>query len=95
MILYDITKSDSLDSALRTWLPLSHEKTKNAVIMLVANKIDLEGSRATPPDDEMELQCRQLGILYQPICALEGRNVNLVFDSLGKEINSRIEIGTK
>ena len=92
LLTYDITRRETFTS-LGKWL----EETKNngnpnMVIVLVANKIDLESQR-TVSRDEGEKFAAENNLLYIETSAKTAMNVNETFLRTGKEVLNKITSG--
>lgn len=92
LLTYDITRRDTFQS-LSKWL----EETKNngnpnMVIVLVANKVDLESQRMVSKE-EGERFAKDNNLLYIETSAKTAMNVNETFLRTGKEVLNKIVSG--
>lgn len=85
VVVYDITKSDSLDKA-KYWIKeLQKQASSNIVIALVGNKLDLNNERSISYDDANSLAA-EMGLLYFEVSAKSGENVNNLFKSVASKM---------
>ena len=63
LVVYDISKRDSFESAGRWLKELRDRADPNVVIMLVGNKSDLKHLRAVPTDEAAAFAC---GLISAP-----------------------------
>ena len=87
ILLYDITDLYSFERLDKnSWISMIKEKaTKDPVIYLVGNKIDIEEKRVV--SKEMgEILAMEKGFLFSEISAKTGYNVNELFEDLAERI---------
>ncbi|THV00535.1 secretion-related small GTPase [Dendrothele bispora CBS 962.96] len=85
LLVYDITKRDSYNSATQRWLEELREYKDNIDIMLVGNKTDLEYLRAVPTG-EAKAFAAEHGLLFRETSAKDASNVQLAFQNLLTDI---------
>lgn len=85
LLVYDIVNMGSFIELDQWYYDLKKLSPKDAIIMLVGNKIDLEGQRQVDKA-EAEKYAESKGIKYFEISAKTNENVEVVFKELGKEM---------
>lgn len=85
MLVYDITKRQTLEHIPRWLEELRAHADKNIVIMLIGNKTDLEDQRAVPTEDAKEFAEKE-GLFFLETSALEATNVEDAFVTVLTEI---------
>jgi small GTP-binding protein len=85
LLLFDLTRPSSL-SKIEEWVNICREENPNNPILFVGTKLDLEEQITI--DDAMALQIKEeFGFFdYIKVSSKTGENVQLVFDSLAKEL---------
>ena len=82
-VVFDITQSDSLETA-KKWVDELNEKAPaNIIITLVGNKVDLEESREVKKEVAEEY-ARSVGLQYREVSAKENTNIVETFTELAK-----------
>ncbi|KAJ1551484.1 Ras- protein Rab-5C [Cladochytrium tenue] len=85
VVVYDITKTSSLDKA-KSWVKeLQRQANPNIVIALVGNKLDLAASRVVPAE-EAQAYANEAGLLFAEASAKSGEFVIEVFTEIAKKI---------
>jgi len=85
LVVYDISKRDTFESAGRWLKELRDHADSNIVIMLVGNKSDLKHLRAVPTDEAAAF-ASQNGLLFMETSALESSNVSEAFSAILTDI---------
>jgi len=85
LVVYDISKRDTFESAGRWLKELRDHADSNIVIMLVGNKSDLKHLRAVPTDEAAAF-ASQNGLLFMETSALEASNVSEAFSAILTDI---------
>ncbi|SCU86593.1 LAME_0D06854g1_1 [Lachancea meyersii CBS 8951] len=88
LVVYDVTKPQSFIKA-RHWVKELHEQaSKDIVIALVGNKLDMieSGAERKVAREEAENLAQQEGLLFFETSAKTGSNVNEVFLGIGQKI---------
>ncbi|AJT75434.1 Vps21p [Saccharomyces cerevisiae YJM1248] len=88
LVVYDVTKPQSFIKA-RHWVKELHEQaSKDIIIALVGNKIDMlqEGGERKVAREEGEKLAEEKGLLFFETSAKTGENVNNVFLGIGEKI---------
>lgn len=89
MVVYDITKRQTFDN-IQTWLDdVRNESPKNALIILIGNKIDLYQERQISYDEGNDF-AKKNEILFAETSAKTGEGVDDIFRKSAKEIEQRI-----
>lgn len=92
LLTFDITRRESFKS-LENWLQeTKNNGNQNMVIVLVANKVDLESQRVVSKE-EGEKFANEHGLLYIETSAKTAFNVNEAFLRTGKEVLNKIANG--
>uniref|UniRef100_A0A6I8Q255 RAB2A, member RAS oncogene family n=1 Tax=Xenopus tropicalis TaxID=8364 RepID=A0A6I8Q255_XENTR len=92
LLVYDITRRDTFNH-LTTWLEDARQHSNsNMVIMLIANKSDLE-SRREVKKEEGEAFAREHGLIFMETSAKTASNVEEAFINTAKEIYEKIQEG--
>ncbi|OCT74757.1 hypothetical protein XELAEV_18033744mg [Xenopus laevis] len=92
LLVYDITRRDTFNH-LTTWLEDARQHSNsNMVIMLIANKSDLE-SRREVKKEEGEAFAREHGLVFMETSAKTASNVEEAFINTAKEIYEKIQEG--
>ncbi|CAI4036395.1 hypothetical protein SMKI_15G2380 [Saccharomyces mikatae IFO 1815] len=88
LVVYDVTKPQSFIKA-RHWVKELHEQaSKDIIIALVGNKIDMlqEGGERKVAREEGEKLAEEKGLLFFETSAKTGENVNDVFLGIGEKV---------
>ena len=89
MVVYDITKRQTFDN-IQTWLDdVRNESPKNALIILIGNKIDLYQERQISYDEGNDF-AKKNEIMFAETSAKTGEGVDDIFRKSAKEIEQRI-----
>lgn len=85
LILFDVTEPESFRN-LNDWISeINRYAKKDAIFVLIANKIDLEKKRKVSNKHGAKL-ANKLGYLYYETSAKTGQNINELFINIGKLI---------
>jgi small GTP-binding protein len=88
IIAFDVTSNSSFDGA-KKWLLEIESSTSNIIIVLIANKIDLESTRMVSKDVAKSF-ADQKNIIYFETSAKDNINVKEVFDYIANELKKLI-----
>ena len=92
LLVYDVCSRESFNS-LDDWLNDARNFThSNAVILLLANKIDRESDREITTEQGSEYAKRN-DLLYMEASAKTGNNVAKAFEKIAEEIQKRMDEG--
>lgn len=92
LLVYDITNSASFEN-LPTWLKDSLDATnQNIGLVLVGNKVDLEGERQVDKNVAKEFS-KENNLLFMETSAKNGQNIEKIFQILSEQILAKIEAG--
>lgn len=92
LLVYDITNSASFEN-LPTWLKDSLDATnQNIGLVLVGNKVDLEGDRQVDKNVAKEFS-KENNLLFMETSAKNGQNIEKIFQILSEQILAKIEAG--
>ena len=92
LLVYDITNSSSFEN-LPTWLKDSLDATnQNIGLVLVGNKVDLEGERQVDKNVAKEFS-KENNLLFMETSAKNGQNIEKIFQILSEQILAKIEAG--
>ncbi|MHA1820045.1 MAG: Rab family GTPase [Promethearchaeota archaeon] len=89
IFMYDITRGSSLESN-QAWCDIVREKNGNIPIILVGNKIDLEGKRSISREHAIEVAKLNHMSSFAECSAKTGVNVEEVFDTLTRQMLKRV-----
>ncbi|MFX0188238.1 MAG: GTP-binding protein [Candidatus Hodarchaeota archaeon] len=84
ILVFDVTRRDSFEN-IKLWYDESIEISKDIVLILVGNKIDLEDSRIVSTAEGEEL-AKKLGLGYIETSAKTGENIEDAFRMLALQI---------
>ncbi|KAJ3254644.1 hypothetical protein HK103_007054 [Boothiomyces macroporosus] len=85
VVVYDITKSASLEKA-KAWVKeLQRQANPNIVIALVGNKLDLQANREVT-SEEAEEYAKESGLLFLEASAKTGESVGEIFTDIGNTV---------
>lgn len=87
IIVYDITEKASLDSA-KNWILELSKQAPSCMIILAANKVDLENERAVVKH-EINEYISQNNLMHIETSAKTGHNVDKLFNLIGEKIATR------
>ncbi|XP_034552932.1 ras-related protein Rab-25b [Notolabrus celidotus] len=88
LLVFDITKHLTYESAERWLKELYEHADPNIVVMLVGNKSDLESERSVPTEEARDF-AEKNGLLYLETSALESTNVEAAFNNVLTEIHRK------
>lgn len=93
VIVFDFTRKESFNLAEK-WFQELREFTTNTQIILVGNKTDLDNVEVT--NEEARVLAKKHGGIFLPVSALNGTNVDAVFQTLSLEIyHAKVKEGKK
>ena len=84
VVVYDITSVDTFKGA-KSWIKELKTKTKNCVVLLVGNKVDLIENRKVDID-MVEDFIKNHNLIYLETSAKTGKNVEEIFKTIGKNL---------
>ena len=84
VVVYDITSEDTFKGA-KSWIKELKTKTKNCVVLLVGNKVDLIENRKVDID-MVEDFIKNHNLIYLETSAKTGKNVEEIFKTIGKNL---------
>ena len=84
VVVYDITSEDTFKGA-KSWIKELKTKTKNCVVLLVGNKVDLIENRKVDID-MVEDFVKNHHLLYLETSAKTGKNVEEIFKTISKNL---------
>ncbi|MHA1150751.1 MAG: Rab family GTPase [Promethearchaeota archaeon] len=82
IIVYDITRKETLDEAINIWFEDAKKELGDIPYFLVANKIDLEDERQISKEEGQEA-ANQIKTEFTEVSALENINVQDTFNLIG------------
>jgi Ras-related protein Rab-11A len=86
VLVYDVTKPESLMNAERRWLNEIRDNAPSDVItMLVGNKIDLVNLRCVSTDEGQQIANKH-SLLFFETSALDATNVKTAFETIATEV---------
>ncbi len=85
LIVYDITRPETLQALSDYWIPRLYEAVGKIPIILVGNKVDLI-ERRKPYEEEAKELCSDFGTECYLSSAKSGENVEKIFINIGKEM---------
>jgi len=92
LLVYDITRRETFNH-LTTWLEDARQHYhQNMTVMLIGNKIDLEGRRAVSTE-EGEQFARENGLFFIETSAKTAANVEEAFVNTAKKIYEKVQKG--
>ena len=92
LVVYDITNADSFQN-VQSWIEdCKNQSPKTIFMVLVGNKSDLENQRKISTKEGKELADRN-NMLFFETSALNGNNVDKIFQDSATEIANRIKSG--
>jgi small GTP-binding protein len=83
MLVFDLSKRASFDSAVNKWFPLSRARCPEALTLLVGNKCDLPQALS---DEEVEAWARTNAVKYIKTSVKEDINVDAAYKELSEAI---------
>ena len=90
IITYDITNKESFDN-IQDWIDeVKNQSSKNTLLVLVGNKIDLENERIVSFDEGKKF-AEDNNMLFIETSALNGTGINQLFNMCCNEINEKIK----
>jgi len=84
VVVYDITSEDTFKGA-KSWIKELKTKTKNCVVLLVGNKVDLIENRKVDID-MVEDFIKNHNLIYMETSAKTGKNVEEIFKTISKNL---------
>lgn len=94
VLVYDVTNLDSFNNINNWYKEIKDNSPKDTVVILVANKTDLEKERKVSLEEGTEL-ADKLGLDYIEVSAKTGDNVYLLFERLSQSMMEKIEDKSK
>ena len=86
LLMYDITNVQSFEN-VKTWVTqIKEEASKDVIIYMTANKIDLESDRKVSKEEGEEL-AKELGFPFVETSAKSGINISETFEDLVERID--------
>ena len=90
ILLYDVTEKKTFEN-VRNWIKqIKEEVNDNVCIILVGNKIDMEGKRVVSTE-EGEKMAEEYDLMFFECSAKTGENVNEIFYNSADEIAKKID----
>ncbi|XP_052521370.1 ras-related protein Rab-25 isoform X2 [Tympanuchus pallidicinctus] len=90
LVVFDITKHQTYDVVERWLKELYDHAEASIVVMLVGNKSDLAQAREVPTE-EAKMFAENNGLLFIETSALDSTNVEQAFETVLKEIFSKVQ----
>ncbi|XP_062454148.1 ras-related protein Rab-25 [Rhea pennata] len=90
LVVFDITKHQTYDAVERWLKELYDHAEASVVVMLVGNKMDLAHAREVPTE-EAKMFADGNGLLFTETSALDSTNVEQAFETVLKEIYSKVQ----
>ena len=92
LLVFDLTNKQSFDKAFSKWLNyiLKHGK-RDADVILVGTKCDLKNKRAISRE-RAQIMADELGMRYIETSSQTRYNVDLVFETLARDVIARVKI---
>ena len=92
IIIYDVTQRYMFDEIDKWIYEVDKFSNNNLVKILCGSKIDLSDKRVVTTEEGM-LKAEQNGMLFIETSAVDGTNINELFELAAKEIKKRFEDG--
>ena len=86
ILIYDITNPITFENITHWVSQVREEASKNVVIYLIGNKIDLEEERKVSTEEGEKL-AEKLGLPFKETSAFDGTNINETFDDIVERID--------
>ena len=86
ILIYDITNPKTFQNITDWVSQVREEASHNVVIYLIGNKIDLSNERNVSTEEGKEL-AEKLGLPFNEASALDGTNINEIFDDIVERIH--------
>ena len=86
ILIYDITNPITFENITHWVSQVREEASKNVVIYLIGNKIDLEEERKVSTEEGEKL-AEKLGLPFNETSAFDGTNINETFDDIVERID--------
>ncbi|XP_025929630.1 ras-related protein Rab-25 [Apteryx rowi] len=90
LVVFDITKHQTYEAVERWLKELYDHAEATIVVMLVGNKTDLAQAREVPAE-EAKMFADSKGLLFAETSALDSTNVEQAFETVLKEIFSKVQ----
>jgi len=90
LVVYDITRTSSLDRAIDWVRELKENSEKNVIIALVGNKRDLEHKRVVSCKEGKD-HASNLGVVFAETSAKSGENIDKMFKNIAKTLAKTFE----
>ena len=87
ILIYDITNPITFENITHWVSQVREEASKNVVIYLIGNKIDLEDEQRKVSTEEGEKLAEKLGLPFNETSAFDGTNINETFDDIVERID--------
>lgn len=93
IIVYDITRIETFNHVQNWFNDAKNLSRQESSFVVVGNKCDLKDNRVVKFNDAAKF-CQQNNLLHFECSALNGENINEIFNAISKQILVKIDLGT-